>query len=85
MRAAGTPQRDEHLRSIEQHGRIGWQRGSGYGGRSLVETEMYQYNTIIDRRVQTRSLSNQKTEAKIACNVLKQNASLGMPISICIK
>jgi hypothetical protein len=25
---AGTTQRDDHLRSIEQHGRIGWQRRS---------------------------------------------------------
>jgi hypothetical protein len=32
---AGTTQRDDHLRSIEQqHGRLGWQRRSGYGRRS---------------------------------------------------
>jgi hypothetical protein len=48
---AGTTQRDEHLRSIETHGRIGWQRRSGYGRRSLVETAMYRYKTIIGRRL----------------------------------
>jgi hypothetical protein len=38
---AGTTQRDDHLRSIEPHGRLGWQRRFGYGRRSLVETAMY--------------------------------------------
>jgi transposase len=46
---AGTTQRDDHLRSIEQHGRLGWQRRSGYGRRSLVETAMHRYKTIIGR------------------------------------
>jgi Transposase DDE domain len=57
---AGTTQRDEHLRSIEQHGRIGWQRRSGYGRRSLVETAMYRYKTIIGRRLHARTLPNQR-------------------------
>ena len=82
---AGTTQRDDHLRSIEQHGRIGWQRRSGYGRRSLVETAIYRYKTIIGRRLHARTLPNQKTEAKIGCNVLNRMTSLGMPISIRIK
>src|SRR5271165_897686 len=79
---AGTTQRDDHLRSIEQHGRIGWQRGSGYGRRSLVETAMYRYKTIIGRRLHARTLPNQRTEAKIGCNVLNRMTSLGMPVSL---
>ena len=43
---AGTTQRDDHLRSIQNHGRIGWQRCSGYGRRSLVETAMYRYKCL---------------------------------------
>jgi hypothetical protein len=31
-------QRDRHIEAIEKHGRIGWQRRSGYNRRSLVET-----------------------------------------------
>ena len=81
----GTTQRDEHLHSIGQHGRLGWQRRSGYGRRSLVETAMYRYKTIIGRRLHARTLPNQQTEAKIGCNVLNRMASLGMPISIRIK
>src|SRR5215213_8158341 len=82
---AGTTQRDDHLRSIQQHGRIGWQRRCGYGRRSLVETAMYRYKTIIGRRLHARPLPNQRTEAKIACNVLNRMTSLGMPISVLIK
>ena len=81
----GTPQRDEHLRSIHKHGRIGWQRRCGYGRRSLVETAMYRYKTIIGRRLHARTLPNQRTEAKIACNVLNKMTGLGMPISVRIK
>jgi transposase len=74
---AGTTQRNEHLRSIETHGRIGWQRRSGYGRWSLVETATYQYKTTIGRRLHARTLPNQRTEAKIACNALNKMTRLG--------
>jgi hypothetical protein len=64
---------------------IGWQRRSGYGRRSLVETAMYRYKTIIGRRLHARTLPNQRTEAKIACYALNRMTSLGMPISVRIK
>jgi hypothetical protein len=81
----GTTQRDDHLRSIEQHGRLGWQRRSGYGRRSQVETAMYRYKTIIGRRLHARTLPNQQIEAKIGCNVPNRMTSLGMPVSIRVK
>ena len=82
---AGATQRDDHLRTIENHGRIGWQRRSGYGRRSLVETAMYRYKTIIGRRLYARILPNQRIEAKIGCNVLNRMTSLGMPVSVRVK
>jgi Transposase DDE domain len=81
----GTTRRDEHLRTIEKHGRIGWQRRSGYCRRSLVETAMFRYKTIIGRRLHARTLPNQKTEARIGCAVLNRMTNLGMPISVRIK
>jgi hypothetical protein len=77
-----TTQRDDHLRSIATDGCIGWQRRSGYGRRSLVETAMYRYKTIIGRRLHARTPPNQRTEAKIACNALNKMTRLGMPISV---
>jgi hypothetical protein len=41
--------------------------------------------TIIGRRLHARTLPNQRTEAKIACNALNKMTSLGMPISVRIK
>jgi hypothetical protein len=82
---SGTTRRDEHLRTIEKHGRIGWQRRSGYCRRSLVETAMFRYKIIIGRRLHARTLSNQKTEARIGCAVLNRMTGLGMPISVRIK
>ena len=77
-----TTQRDRHLAAIAEHGRIAWQRSSGYSRRSLVETAMYRYKTIIGRRLQARSLRTQRTEAKIACNVLNRMTWLGMPVTV---
>ena len=80
-----TTQRDRHIATIEKHGRMGWQRRSGYNRRGLVETAIYRYKTIINRRLQARTLPNQRTEATIGCNVLNQMTYLGMPTSVRIR
>jgi transposase len=77
-----TTQRDRHLAVIAKHGRIAWQRSSGYNRRSLVETAVYRYKTIIGRRLHARTLPNQGAEAKIGCNVLNRMTRLGMPVSV---
>jgi transposase len=77
-----TTQRDRHLEAIARHGRMSWQRSSGYNRRSLVETAVCRYKTIIGRRLHARTLPNQRTEAKIGCNVLNRMARLGLPVSV---
>jgi hypothetical protein len=67
---------------IAKHGRMNWQRTSGYNRRSLAETGVYRYKAIIGRRLQARTLRNQRTEAKIGCNVLNRMTTLGMPVSV---
>ena len=74
-------QRDKHLTTIAERGRMSWQRSSGYNRRSLVETAMFRYKTIIGRRLHARTLPNQRTEAKVGCNVLNRMTGIGMPIS----
>ena len=74
-------QRDKHLATIADHGRISWQRSLGYTRRNLVETAMFRYKTVIGRRLHARTLPNQRTEAKVGCNVLNRMAGLGMPVS----
>ena len=77
-----TTQRDRHIEGIGKHGRISWQRSSGYNRRSLVETAVYRYKTIIGRRLHARILRNQRTEAKIGCDVLNRMTWLGMPVTV---
>jgi transposase len=60
-----TTQRDRHLAEIAKRGRTEWRRRSGYNRRGLVETTMFRYKAIIGRRLQARTLPNQRTEAKI--------------------
>jgi transposase len=74
-------QRDLHIATIAKRGRMGWQRRSGYNRRSLIETAMFRYKTIIGRRLHARTLPNQRTEAKIGCGVLNRMTALGMPVS----
>jgi transposase len=76
---SATTQRERHIAEIEKHGRVGWQRRSGYNRRSLVETAMYRYKTVVGRRLRARTLPNQRTETKIGCNVLNRMTTLGMP------
>jgi hypothetical protein len=73
--------RDRHIQGISDLGRMGWQRESGYNRRSLVENSFYRYKTIIGRRLHTRNLSNQQTEAKLGCAALNRMTQLGMPAS----
>ena len=78
-------QRDKHLSAIAKDGRMSWQRSSGYNRRSLVETAMFRYKIVIGRRLHARTLSNQRTEAKVGGNVLNRMTRLGMPVSVRIR
>jgi Transposase DDE domain len=78
-------QADRHIAEISKHGRMGWQRRSGYNRRSLAETAMYRYKTLVGRRLHARTLTNQQTEAKIGCNVLNRMTTLGMPVTVRIR
>jgi transposase len=77
-----TTQRDRHIAAIAQQGRMNWQRQSRYNRRSLVETAMFRYKTIVGRRLQARTLRNQQSEAKIGCTVLNRMTALGMPVTV---
>ena len=74
-------QRDRHLQLIAEKGRMGWQKAVGYGKRSLVETAFHRYKVLIGRSLRARTLSAQKVEARIACQVINRMTSLGMPVS----
>jgi hypothetical protein len=75
-------QRDRHLAMIIEHGRLGWQVATDYGKRSLVETAMGRYKTLIGPRLRARGFAAQRTEAAIGVAVLNRMLAAGRPASV---
>jgi Transposase DDE domain len=73
--------RDQHIQMIQQKGRGGWERAVGYGQRSLVETAMFRYKTLIGPTLRARQFAAQQVEARVACSVINRMTELGRPIS----
>src|SRR3954463_5391234 len=73
--------RDRHSQTIQEKGRRGWERAVSYRQRSLVETTMFRYKTLIGPTLRARTLPAQRTEAHVACSVINRMTQLGMPLS----
>jgi hypothetical protein len=74
-------QRDRHIQTIREKGRRGWERALGYGQRSLVETAMFRYKTLIGPTLRARKFAAQQAEARVASSVINRMTQLGMPLS----
>ena len=59
-----------------------WQVSTGYGKRSLVETAIGRYKSIIGPRLRARLLPAQQTEAAIGCAVLNRMIACARPKSV---
>ena len=73
--------RDEIIRRIAEVGKEQWKKEVGYHSRSLVETAIFRYKTILGNKMSARKIENQKIEALLGCNILNAFARLGMPES----
>ncbi len=74
--------RDRHILELAAKGRIAWQKAHDYGRRSLVETTMARYKSIIGDRLQARHDNAQPVEVAIGINVLNRMMNLAKPISV---
>ena len=79
--ALNPSQRDQHIAMTQAQGRLGWQKETGYGRRSLVETTMGRYKAIMGPRLRARSLSGQRTEAAVGVAVLNRMLNTARPNS----
>jgi hypothetical protein len=75
-------QRDGHLAMIAEQGRLVWQAATGYGQRSLVETTMGRYKSLIGPRLRARGFAAQQSEAAIGAAVLNRMLATGRPDSV---
>jgi hypothetical protein len=78
----GRSQRDRHIQLLQEKGRMGWQKTTGYGRRSLVETTIGRYKAAIGPRLHARTFLTQRGEAAIAVEVLNRMIRAAKPISV---
>jgi len=77
-----TNQRNQHIAAIDADGRMRWQVATGYGKRSLVETAIGRYKSIIGRRLRARSFNAQQMEVAIGCDILNRMLACARPKSV---
>ena len=76
--AATSPtQRDQHVLTIDAHGRSNWQKTSGYNRRSKVEAAISRYKRVIGDALKSRDDARRVTEVKIAVKSLNRMGELG--------
>ena len=72
-------QRDRHIEAIAEHGRMGWQKASGYNRRALVEADIARFKRVIGDGLRSHTDGRQATEVAIAVQVLNRMLELGRP------
>ena len=78
-----TKSRDHTVQLMRELGVRRWRDSSGYMRRSLVETAISRFKVLIGRRLRSRAMASQRTEARIGCGILNKMTKLGMPDSYC--
>ena len=77
--------RDEHIRRIRAVGRKRWKEEVGYHERSLVETEVFRFESIFGSSLSARDDAARETEVRIRAAALNRMTELGMPDSYLVQ
>ena len=78
--AGTTPtQRDRHIEVIAEHGRMAWQKASGYNWRALVEADIARWKRVVGDGLRFQTDGRQAAEVAIAADVLNRMLELGRP------
>jgi len=75
-------QRDRHLQHITEHGRMAWQKASGYTKRAKAETSMSRFKQVIGDGLRSQTDERQATEVEVAVHVLNRMLELGRSNSV---
>ena len=73
-------QRDLHVLAVDEHGRMNWQKASGYNTRSKVEAAISRYKRVIGDSLKSRHDARRATEVAIAIKSLNRMNQLGRAI-----
>ena len=72
-------QRDRHLQHIAEHGRMAWQKASGYTTRARAEAAIGRFKQVIGDALCSRTDERRATEVDIAVHALNRMSELGRP------
>jgi hypothetical protein len=72
-------QRDRHLQCITEHGRMAWQKASGYNRRARAEAAISRFKRVIGDALRARTDQRRASEVAIAVEVLNRMLALGHP------
>ena len=73
--------RNQHLKEIQKHGRMKWQKENQYGRRNISELSIQRRKRILGNQLHAREFTRQKVETMIGSGILNKMTSLGMPQS----
>ncbi|HTX86465.1 MAG TPA: IS5 family transposase [Candidatus Nanoarchaeia archaeon] len=76
--------RDANLRQIRKTSLKKWKEQTEFHVRSLAETAMFRFKTIIGDKFKFRKFKNQRTELMISISILNRMLQLGMPDSYAV-
>ena len=72
-------QRDRHLQHIAEHGRMAWQKASGYTMRARAEVAIGRFKQVIGDGLRSRTDDRRATEVDVAVHALNRMTELGGP------
>ncbi len=72
-------QRDRHLQHIAEHGRMAWQRASGYTVQARAEAAIGRFKQVIGDGLRSRTDERRATEVDIAVHALNRMVERGRP------
>ena len=75
-------QRDRHLQRIAEHGRMAWQKASGYNLRARAEAAVGRWKQVIGDGLRARADERRATEVDVAVHALNRMLELGRPTSV---
>ena len=71
--------RDRHLQHIAEHGRMAWQKASGYTERAKAEAAISRWKQVIGDGLRARTDERRATEVEVAVQALNRMLELGRP------
>ncbi len=72
-------QRDHHLQHIAEHGRMAWQKSSGYTTRARAEATIGRFKQVIGDGLRSCTDQRRATEVDVAVHALNRMVELGRP------